>query len=149
VAICDKMSDWESVLVGVSRSKSLVGHIEESKVTARLHGFANLLPLLRGWVDTSRVVCTRVEQEHALLGRGLDILNHSLEVESNCVLVVVPVLLNLQTRVLENSSMVGPRWVGDIDLLCARVESSEESTADSKSSRSRDGLGDNEALKDG
>jgi hypothetical protein len=149
VAICDEMAERKRILISVSRSKSLVSHIEESVVTTRLHGLANLLPLLRGWVDTSWIVRTCVKQENALLWGSLDILNQSLEIKSNCVLVVVPVLLNLQTRVLKNSGMVGPGWVGDIDFLCTRVKFGKESTTDPKSSGSRDGLCDSKVTQDG
>jgi hypothetical protein len=49
-----------------------------------------------------------MEQEDAVLWRVLDIRDHALEVEANGVLVVVSVLLNLETGVLEDRAVVGP-----------------------------------------
>jgi len=147
VALLDEVTDWESILVGVTRCETLVCHVEESVVLALLNSIADLLPLLRSWIDTSWVVGASVEQENAALLGTLDIVDQALEVEANGVLVVVSVLGNLQTGVLEDSTVVCPRWVGDVDLLCAWVPACEELTTDAESASARDGLCDDEAVE--
>ena len=97
MALLDKVSERKGVLVCISRRKSLVRHIKECIVSSRLDSLADLLPLLRSWVDTSWVVSASVKQESASLRCSLDIRNHSLKVKTNCILVVVSVFLNLQT----------------------------------------------------
>lgn len=108
MALLDEVSESKGVLVGISGSEPLVCHIEEREVPASLDGSADLLPLLRCRVDTSRVVGTGVQKEDASLGGTLDIREHALEVKTNCVLVVISVLLNLEPRVLEDSAVVCP-----------------------------------------
>lgn len=108
VALLDEEADWEGILVGVTGREALVSHVEEGVVLARLDGIADLLPLLWGWVDTSGVVCAGVEEEDAALLRGLDVGDHTLEVEADGVLVVVSVLLNLKSRLGENGAVVCP-----------------------------------------
>jgi hypothetical protein len=64
--------------------------------------------------------------EHRAMGRGMN----------------TPVSLNLQADGLSDGDVVSPGWVGDPDVLDARVELGEEASSDSETSRSRDGLGD-------
>ena len=49
-----------------------------------------------------------MEQENASLRCAFDICYHSLKVQSDSVLVVVSVFLDSQTRVFEDSRMIGP-----------------------------------------
>ena len=95
MALLNEVSEGESVLVGVSRSESLVCHVEESIVLACLDGIADLLPLFRGWVNTGGVVGACVQQEHASFWSCSNVLDHALEIKTNGVLIVVSVLLNL------------------------------------------------------
>ena len=46
-----------------------------------------------------------------------EVSNHAIEVQANSVLVVVLVLLDLQPRVREDSLMIGPAGIGNVDLL--------------------------------
>lgn len=147
VTLLDKVTDWESILVGVTGGESLVSHIEESIVSTLLNGVGDLLPLLLGWVDTSWVVCASVEEEDGSLLSTLDISNHALKVKPNCILVIVSVLGDLKPGVGEDGAVVGPRWVRDVDLLCARVPLCEELASDAESAGARDGLGDDEAVE--
>lgn len=108
MALLDEEADWEGVLVGVTGREALVSHVEEGEVLALLDGIADLLPLLWGRVDTSGVVCAGVEEEDAALVGGLDVGDHTLEVEADGVLVVVPVLLDLKSRLGEDGTVVCP-----------------------------------------
>lgn len=108
MTLLDEVADGEGILVDVTAGETLVGHVEEAVVALSLDGSLNLLPLLGRWVDTGGVVGTGVEEEDALLGSGLDVGDETLKVETNGVLVVVPVLLNLQAGVGEDGAVVGP-----------------------------------------
>lgn len=147
MALLDEVADWKSILVGVTGGESLVSHIEESVVLSSLDGIGDLFPLLLSWVDTSWVVCASVEEEDGSLLGTLDIRNHALEIKTNGVLVVVSVLGDLEAGVSEDGTVVGPRWIWDVDLLCAWVPLCEELTADAESASAGDGLGDDEAVK--
>lgn len=149
VALLDKVPHGKGVLVDVAAGEALVGHVEEAVVALRLHGGLDLLPLLGRGVDAGRVVRAGVEQEHAALGRGLDVGEQTLEVEADRVLVVVPVLLDLHAGVLEDGGVVGPRRVRDVDLLGSGVEALEEGGADAQGARAGYGLGDDEAVEGG
>lgn len=142
MALLDEVADGESIAVSVAGGKALVCHVEERKVALGLDGIANRLPLLNGRVDTSRVVGACVQQDNASLRGVLQILNHALEVQSDGVLVVVPVLLDLQTAVLEDGIVVGPAGSGNVDGLCAGVVALHEVSTDTQSTCAGDGLGD-------
>jgi hypothetical protein len=108
VTLLDEVAERERVLVGVAGCEALVGHVEEGVVVALLDGVADLLPLLLGRVNTSGVVRAGMEQDNAALGHGLDVGDHTVEVKTDGVLVVVTVLLHLKTAVGEDSLVVGP-----------------------------------------
>jgi hypothetical protein len=146
VALLDEVTGSKGILVGVTAGKALVGHIEEGEVALLLHDIADLAPLVLGGVNTGRVVGTGVQQDDAVLGGSLDIGKQTVEVQTNGVLVVVAVLLDLEARVLEDGVVVGPAGVGKIDLLRVGVELLEESTTNSQGTGSGDGLGDDEAV---
>lgn len=96
MALLDEVADGESVLVSVTTGKALVGHVEEGVVAVLLDNVAQSAPLVLGGVDTSGVVRASVEKDNAALGHVLDVLNHTLKVETDGVLVVVAVLLDLE-----------------------------------------------------
>ena len=146
MALAHKMPGGESILVSIAAGEALVGHIEEGKVALLLHHIADLAPLFLGWVDTGRVVGASVEKDDAVLRGGLDVGNQTLEVETNGVLVVVTILFNLQARVLEDSVVVGPARVREVDLFRVGIEALQESTTDSQGTGTRNGLGDDEAV---
>lgn len=143
--LLDEVAESKSILVSVATGKALVGHVEEGEVVALLDGVGNLLPLVLGGVNAGRVVSASMEKHDAALGHGLDVGDHSIEVEADGVLVVVAVLLDLQAGVLEDGIVVGPRGSGDVDGLCARIEALEEGTANAQSTGTGDGLGDDDA----
>lgn len=146
VALLDEVAGSKGILVGVTASKALVGHVEEGEVALLLHDIADLAPLGLGRVDTGGVVSASVEEDDAALGSGLDVGNQTLEVEANGVLVVVAVLGDLETGVGEDGLVVSPAGVGEVDLLRAGVELLEESTTNAQSTGTGDGLGDDEAV---
>jgi len=108
VALLDEVAERVGILVGVAGSEALVGHVEEGVVVALLDGVADLPPLLLSRVDTSGVVCAGVEKDNAALGHSLDVCDHAIEVETNGVLVVVAVLLDIKTAVGEDGLVVCP-----------------------------------------
>ena len=58
---------------------------------AHLDDASDFLPLILGRVDASRVVGAGVQEYDRLVRHLLQVLDHALEIESNRVLVVVPV----------------------------------------------------------
>jgi hypothetical protein len=146
VALGNEVARSKGISVSVTAGEALVGHVEESEVTLRLHDIADLAPLGLGGVNTGGVVSTGVQQNDAALGGGLDVLDETLKVQTDGVLVVVAVLLDLEAGVLENGVVVGPAGVGQVDLLRARVEALEESTTNAESTGTGDGLGDDETI---
>jgi hypothetical protein len=96
VTLLDEVANGEGILVSVSAGEALVGHVEEGVVVILLDNIAQSAPLLLGRVNTSRVVSASVEKDNAALGHLLDVLDHTLKVETDGVLVVVAVLLNLE-----------------------------------------------------
>lgn len=149
MALLDKVTDSEGVLVGVATGKALVGHVEERKVILLLDDIRDLLPLLLAGVDTSRVVSTSVEEEGAAVRSSLHIGEKTLKVKTNGVLVVVAVLLDLKTGVVEDGLVVSPRGSGNVDLLLAGEKLGEESSADTESTSAGDGLGDDDTVEGG
>ena len=140
----NKVPRSESITAGIATSKALVGHIKESKVALLLHNVANLAPLVLGRINTSRVMRAGVKKDNAVARGSLNISKETLKVKTDSILVVVAVLLDLETAILEDGIVVGPAWGREVDLLRVGVEALQERTADSQSSRSGDGLGNAE-----
>lgn len=150
MTLLDKVPRSKSITIGIPTSETLVRHIEKGKVLLLLDHIADLAPLLLGRVDTGRVMRTRMEHDDTVLRSSLDIGHETLKVQANGVLVVVTVRLDLETGILENGTVVGPAGRGDIDFLGVGIETGEECTGNSQSSRARDGLGyDETAIVDG
>lgn len=148
MALLDKVTYSVGVFVRVAGCEPLVSHIEKCKVAAILDGIGDGPPLLGGWVNTSRVVRARVKEEGAAPRGILNIRNEPVNVKSDCLLVVVPVLLYVQPGVLEDRSVVGPRWRGDVNGLGVRVEALKEGTTNTKCTSAGDGLGDSNVVED-
>lgn len=146
VTLLDEMSDSKGILVGVSTGKALVCHIEEGVMLLLLDHVTYLSPLLFRRIDASRIVRTSVQQDDRVLGSSLEILDHSIKVETNGVLVVVSVFRHLKTRILEDGVVVRPARRGNVDLLAARIETFKERAAYSKGTSTRDGLCDGDAI---
>ena len=73
----DEVSDSECITSGVTRSETLVSHIEEGEEFLFLDDIRNLSPLFGSGVYTSRVVCTSVEKNDGLLR---DVLEKSMRI---------------------------------------------------------------------
>lgn len=146
MALLHKVTRGERILVRITTSKTLVGHVEEGKVALLLHDIADLAPLVLSWVNTGGVVSARVEQDDAVVRGSLDVGEQTVEVEADGVLVVVAVLLHLKTGIRENSVVVGPAGGWEVDLLRVGVEALQEGTADPQGSGTRDGLGDDKTV---
>lgn len=147
MALLNEVTNSKSILIGITTGEALVSHVEEGKVALLLHNIRDLLPLLLAGVNTSGVVSAGVEKEDTAVGGSLDVSNQTLEVEADGLLVVVTVLLNFKTGVVEDSLVVSPRRLRDVDLLLAGEELGEESSTDTESSSARDGLGDSDAVQ--
>jgi len=91
-------------------------------------------------------VSAGVKQDDAVRWSGLEVFDQTFEVEANRILVVVPVLLHLQTGILEDRIVVGPARSRQIDLLGVRIEALEESATYPKSTGTGNGLRDNKAI---
>jgi hypothetical protein len=146
MTLLDKEAHRESILVGITGSEALVGHVEEGKVTLLLHNGRDLLPLFLGGVDTSGVVSAGVQKNDAVVRGSLQISDHSIKVEADGILVIVLVLLDLETGVGEDSLVVRPAGSGNVDALAVRVEALKESTANTECASAGDGLGDGNAI---
>src|SRR5580704_536882 len=96
MAFLDEVSHRKRVLICVSTCKTLVCHVKERVMLLFLDNVADLLPLLLGRINSGRIMSAGVQQYDRLLGSGFEISDHAIEVQPNCVLVVVPVLLHLQ-----------------------------------------------------
>jgi hypothetical protein len=71
VTVLDELAESVGILVSASRSETLVGHVEEGKVTSILDNLGELIPLSLARVDSSRVVSASVQQDDRTLGGGL------------------------------------------------------------------------------
>ena len=149
VALLNEMANCESVLVSVTTGKSLVSHVEKGKVALVLDNIGDLLPLLLAGVNTSGIVSTCVEKEDTAVGSRLDVGDQTLEIESDGLLVIVAILLNLEAGVVENSLVISPRRLRNVDLLLAREELGKEGGADTEGTGARDGLCDSDAVQGG
>lgn len=150
VSLLDEVAQGKGILVSVTTGKALVCHVEEWVVVTLLDSVTDGTPLLLGRVNTSWVVCASVQQDDAVLGHVLDVLDHTIKVKTNGVLVVVPVLLHLQSRVLEDGVVVCPTGSRNVDGLRAGVVSFKESTTYPQGTSTGDGLSDGDsALLDG
>lgn len=81
----------------------------------------------------------------SLAKADLDIVDHALEVKTDSLFVIVLVLLDFKTRILEDRNVVAPCRSRQIDALGVRVETLKESSANSERTSTTDGLSDGNA----
>ena len=86
-------------------------------------------------------MCAGVKKNDAAFGGGPKILYHTVEVQTNGVLVVVSVFHDLQARIFEDSVVVCPTRCWYVDLLARRIMTRKEFATNSKSASARDRLG--------
>lgn len=95
-ALLQEVAETEHVNVHIAGRESLVGSVEERIVLLALAYFGNLHPLFVSWIDTCRIVCTRV-QHHDRARIGLfKVSKHACEVETICLFVEVSVLVDFE-----------------------------------------------------
>ena len=135
----NEISYSSGILDKVSGGESLVGGVEEWVKLLLFHNLSDLLPLFHSWVNSGGVVCTRVEQDPASLLGLLEVLNHSLEVESSSGWVVVGIFNPVEAGSLDDGVVVSPRWLGDEDFSWDVV--GDEFESNSEGSSSGQGLG--------
>ncbi|KAF1748076.1 hypothetical protein GCK72_024543 [Caenorhabditis remanei] len=145
VSLLNEVSDGEGIVVDISRSKSLVGHVEEDEQVTLLNNVGDLLPLLARWIDSSWVVSTSVEQDGSTFWNLSNVGKSSGLVESTGRLVVVAVLLDINTSKLEDWNVVSPGWSWLIDDFALGVLG-QEFRSNSESTGSRDTLGGENSL---
>jgi hypothetical protein len=73
-------------------------------------------------------------------GPYLEVFLHALKVEANRLLVEVAVAADLKARIAEDGGVVAPGWDGKVDDLGVGIVASEESTANTESTSTGDGL---------
>lgn len=146
MTLLDKVPRSKRIPVSIARGKALVGHIEKGKVALLLDHIADLAPLLLRRVDTSWVVRTGMQQDDAVVGRVLEVLDQAGKVQADRVLVIVPVGADLQTGALEHGIVVGPTRSRQVDLLGVRVEARQELTPYPQRTRARDRLRDHQPV---
>lgn len=149
MTILDELAHGESVTVGVTAGKALVGHIEKGQVVVLLADLGDLLPLVGGRVDAGGVVGTGVEEDGGTGRDGLEVSNHAVEVEGDGLFVVVAVVARLEAGVLEDGLVVGPGRGGHADPLLTGTPALEEGGAEAEGARARNGLGDGDLVEDG
>lgn len=140
----NKQSHGVGIPVAVTRSKALVGHVEEREQSTLLDDLANLLPLLVGGVDTGGVVSTGVQQDGGAWLGGLEIGDQAVKVEANVLGIVIAVLGGLNAGSSEHCLVVCPSGSGKEDLL-GREELGEELSSDPQRTSTGDGLGGGDA----
>lgn len=111
-----------------------------------LDSITNLLPLFLGRINASRIMRAGVKEYDAALWQVLDVFDHAVDIKANGLWVVVPVLLDLQTRVFEDGSVVGPARVWDVDRLGSGEEALEERASYPQGTSTGNGLRDRNVL---
>lgn len=119
---CDKVADTVGVSVEVTGSETLVGAVEKGEVLLALEDVSQCVPLLLGWVYARWVVSTGVQQEHGAVCGAVECLCQPVKVEADRLCVVPRVVDGLDAAHVEDGLVVGPCWVGDVDLLLSTTE---------------------------
>jgi len=114
----------------------------EALLNAYLDDLRDLLPLFPRRIDSSRVVSASVQQNDTTFIHRLQILLQTFEIQPNRLLVIVRVSLDFETWILENWNVVTPSWGGEVDRFRVGIVTGEESTSDTESTSSGEGLSD-------
>lgn len=145
-ALLDEIADGARVTVEISRSKTLVGGVEEGKVVLLADHLGDLAPLLLGGVDAGGVVGAGMEKDDTTVWGGGDGSLHAVDIEAFCLLVKVRVGGDGHAHVGEDLIVVGPCWVGEVDSAVAGVEPVEEEGAQVASASAGNGLDTGDTL---
>lgn len=110
-----EVSETLSILVEVASDEALVSSVEEGIELVGLANVSDHFPLLEGGVDAGGVVGTGVEENDGSGGGVLEILNHTIEIQSLSLLMEISVLSNLETSLSKHSVVVAPSRVRNVD----------------------------------
>jgi len=116
----------------------LVSSVEEGVESVLAADISNSMPLLLSWVNTGWVVSAGVEKHDGAWLGILEVLNHTLNIETSSLLVEVAVLSHREAGSGEDGVMVAPGWVADIES--AWLEFLEEVRDDAEGTSSGKGL---------
>ncbi len=83
-------------------------------------------------------MCAGVEKNDAALWGGLEIRYHTVEVQTNSVLVIVSVLHDLQARVLEDSIVICPARCRYVNLFAQGIVTRKELATNPKGASAGD-----------
>jgi len=146
-SLIEEVTETVTILIEATTGESLVGGIEEGVEVVLLANLSNLVPLLLGRIDTSGVVSASVQEHARTSGGSLEILNHTLEVETLGLGVEVSVLSNIKAASGKDLVVVTPSGSTNIDG--SGSEFLQESTNDIESTSTGESLsGDDTGIVD-
>jgi len=127
-AASDEFPDSPGIPVQITAGETLVGAVEEGVVTLLQHHVGDLTPLFPGRIDTGWIMSAGVEKKDGTIWSGGKIAEQLIEGKTNGLGIVVFVGEGIDSDVPEDSKMVYPRGVREIDLLGSieNVEPTEE-----------------------
>ena len=140
-------SERVSIGLEITRGKALVGTVEGREVILSLNDIQDLLPLFLGGITSCRIVSADMEDDDRLVIGLLEVLKHTVEVESLLTRVIVSVLLNLESSFVGDTNMSGPGRIGNVDLgRLVGVPLSEELETNPQRSSTGDGLARDDSI---
>lgn len=114
-ALLEEIFHRVSVFLEISRGETLIGRVEEGEEVIFLHDLSDSVPLLWGWVCTSRVVSASMEEDDGTWLGVVEVLNHAFKVESLSSGVVVSVFSDFDSSSGKDCVVVSPGGLAHID----------------------------------
>ena len=111
-----KVSHSPRVLVQVTAGKTLVRAVEEGVVALGADNLCNPFPLFLRRVNTSGVVCTRVNKENRAIRRVIERLDESVEIKPDRLGIIVRIFNRLDSdipkdrKVVDCSTLLAPNY---------------------------------------
>jgi len=107
----------------------------------------DLLPVLLGWITTGGVVGANVKHDDRLIGSGIKILEHTLEIEASGASIIVPVVLPWESRAGSDTPVSWPGGVWSVNgCIFVMIPLLDEVKTDSEGTSSGEGLASNNSL---
>ena len=138
--LVDKVPDGPRIAHQVPRCEALVGAVEEGEMLALADHLGNLLPLVLGWVDASRIMGAGMQENDGPGQCRTQGCDHAVKVEALGLGGEVWVLDDVQADIGKDLVMVGPRGVGKVYLRALRMELRDEERSQMHGSCSRNRL---------
>jgi len=113
----NKVPYCPSISVQVAARKALIRRVKESVVLFREENIRDGRPLFFRGVDACRVVCARMQQEYRALRSTVQRRDEPIKVERDRFGVVIRIRALLDADILEDSEMVGPSRIAQVDHL--------------------------------